>query len=287
MEFTNKRNFPRGIKNFLEYNDYTAGARTDISVTKLIGSPLVAALWREYGREVIEDNADRTWSQVGSGIHSRFEAANATDSHMLMEKRFFASIDVPFQEKPITLSGQIDAFDMTSLTLADVKTSGVYKVLLGDTEDWENQLNVNRYLMHMNGFDVSNLEIWSLAKDWSKARAKEDDYPDHPISVIPIHMWELEQTREYIFERLELHFGDTDPQCTDKDRWARPAKFAVMKTGRKSALRLLDSKEAAESWVKSQAANQKGISIVERPAQYVRCDGYCPFKSMGVCPNYS
>lgn len=284
MKFTNNRNFPRGIKNFLEFNDYTPGARTDISVTKLIGSPLVSSLWKAHGKEVVEDNANRLWSSVGSGIHKRFEDANASDSAMLMEKRFFA--DIPFGDRTITLSGQIDAFDMSDRTLSDLKTSGAYKVVMGDTTDWEAQLNINKWLMEANGFQVESLEIWSIARDWSKARTRDKDYPEHPVSIIPIDVWSSEQTYEYILYRLGLHFGDSEKTCTDKDRWARPAKFAVMKKGRKSAMRLLPTKAKAESWVESQAANEKGVYIEERPAEYVRCDSYCPFKPMGVCPNY-
>lgn len=285
MHFTNNRNFPTGIKNFLEFNDYTPGAKTDISVTKLIGSPLIASLWKEHGKNVVEDNADRLWSAVGSGIHKRFEDANASDASMLMEKRFYA--DIPFDDdKIITISGQIDAYDFSEHVLADLKTSGAYKLVLGDKSDWEAQLNVNRWLMVRNGFHVETLQIWNIARDWNKSRTKDADYPEHPISVIEIDMWSLEETERYIMERIALHFGDEPKNCTDAERWAKPAKFAVMKKGRKSALRLLPTKEKAESWIETQAKDQTGVYIEERPAEFLRCESYCPFKSMGVCPNY-
>lgn len=284
MEFTNKSNYPRGVRNFLEYNDYSPGKRTDISVTKLIGSPLVASLWKAHGRDVVEDCADRLWSGVGSSVHQRFEEANASDSSMVMEKRFYA--DIPYQDRTITLSGQIDAYDFDERCLADVKTSGVYKVVIGEHDDWIAQLNINRWLMMSAGFQVDKLEIWSIARDWSRARTREKDYPKHPISILEMPVWSLEDTYQEILNRLELHFGDAPKVCTDKDRWARPRKFAVMKKGRKSALRLLPTKAKAESWIKTQAAKESGISIVERPAEYIRCESFCAFKPMGVCPNY-
>ena len=49
------------------------------------------------------------------------------------------------------ISGQFDLFDKQDGTLYDWKETSVWKFLLGDTEEWEQQANINLYLMRMNG----------------------------------------------------------------------------------------------------------------------------------------
>ena len=60
-----------------------------------------------------------------------------------------------------------------------------------------------------------------------------------------------------------------------------------MKKGRKSAVRLVDSEEEAHSYIKwAKLEGDEKISIVERKAQYVRCDNYCAFSKLGVCQQH-
>jgi hypothetical protein len=138
--------------------------------------------------------------------------------------------------------------------------------------------------MSMNGFEVENLQVFALVRDWSKARASETDYPSTNIQVIDIELWPRETQEDFVAKRLDLHMGEVGRICTDSERWAKPASYAVKGKGRKRAFRVLPTMEKAESWMQSQG---KGDSIETRPAQYVRCENYCPFGKMGVCDQYN
>jgi hypothetical protein len=270
MEFTNKAGLPKALANFLKYNDYNrSGARFDISATKLIDSPQVAALWKEHSKEVVEDVSDRLWSAVGSGIHSRLEVANASDPDIIMEKRFIAEIGGKM------VSAQIDVLDIPNQTLIDLKTTSAWKVVNKDFDKYEAQLNIQAHLAHMHLWEIRKIQACVICRDWSKVRSSEPNYPNTPIQIIDLPLWSLEQQRQYILDRLEVHFGEGEKVCTDEERWAKPASFAVMKKGRKSALRVLPTEAKALSWVASQGHTGKDISIVERPATYTRCESYC------------
>jgi len=125
-----------------------------------------------------------------------------------------------------------------------------------------------------------------LIKDWSAYKAKQErNYPEHPITIIPISLWSPETAKDYIEERVAIHFNDVAKECSDEERWKRPGSWAVMKKGRKSAVRLVDSEEEAKKYITwAKLEDDDKVYIQERKAQYIRCDGYCPFAKLGVCP---
>jgi hypothetical protein len=94
--------------------------------------------------------------------------------------------------------------------------------------------------------------------------------------------------QRFIEQRIRTHIeaqeatmrGDEPPFCTDEERWTRPGKFAVMKAGRKAALRLFDDKKDAKKYIADQHRTTKfgpKYHIVQRENRYIRCDeGYCP-----------
>ena len=55
----------------------------------------------------------------------------------------------------------------------------------------------------------------------------------------------------------------------------------MMKKGRKSAVRLLDSEEQAEAYVKDK--NVKGGYVEKREGENIRCDGYCSVREFCPC----
>ncbi len=288
MKFSNDRGFPSELQEFLTYNDYNmSGTRFDISATKLLDSPQVSAFWKSHGKLIEEDSAGRVYSSMGSGIHSRFEAANASNPEVVMEKRFMAEFAHPIVgNDPLVVSGQIDSYNFKTKTLADLKTVSVWKIIKQDYASFEKQLNICALLMKMNGFEVEKLQVYALIRDWSRGRTGENNYPSTNIQVINIEMWDEETQQDYVADRLELHFGEGEKTCSDEERWARAGSFAVKQTSKKRALRVLPTMEKAESWCRSQGhkIGEKGISIEERPATYARCQDFCSFKEW--CPQY-
>lgn len=280
MEFTNKAGLPKAIANFLSYNDYNiSGQRFDISATRLIDSPQVAELFKEHGKEVVEDVSDRLWSAVGSGVHTRLEQANANDPDVLMEKRFIHEIGGKL------VSAQIDVLDIPTRTLIDLKTTSAWKVVNKDFKKYEEQLNIQAYLATLSGWEIAKVQACVVCRDWSKFKSKDEGYPNTAIQIIDLPLWSTEKQKQFILDRLMLHFGVGDKSCTDEERWFKPGSFAVKKKGRKSALRVLPTKEKALSWSAKNGHTGKDISIVERPATYNRCENYCAVSKW--CPQHN
>ena len=278
MEFTNDLNLPDFVHKGLTYNNYNRdGIRFDISATKLIDSPQIAQMWKEHGRDVVEDSSNRVWAAFGTAAHSVFEDANKANADIIMEKRYVHEIEGKL------VAAQIDAYEISSRTLYDIKTCGSFKIVKGDFTQWENQLNVCAALMRRSGYEVDAVKIVAVVKDWSKMKSDKDaKYPTAPVSVVNIPLWNPEVAEEYIKSRLEAHFGEGEKLCSDSERWKRPGSFAVMRKGRKSAKRLLNSAEEAEEWIGKNGEVED--YVVERPSIYTRCESYCAFKSF--CKQY-
>ena len=280
MEFTNNRNLPDWVAKGLSYSNYNRdGIKFDISATKLIDSPQISAFWKSHGSGVIEDVSDRVWSAFGTAVHSVWEDANSSNPDVIMEKRY------RHEYSGKIVAGQIDCYEISTCTISDIKTCGAFKVVKGDYGSWENQLNVCAALMRHNGYPVEHLTITAIIKDWSAMKSKTDaDYPDSPIQIIKIPLWTFEKQDQYIEDRIKAHFDESQKSCSDADRWIRPGKYAVMRKGKKRAVRVLDNQKDALTWINGPKGDKKLDSIEERPTLYVRCEQFCKFNQW--CDQY-
>ncbi|NDB65479.1 MAG: hypothetical protein EB156_05190 [Euryarchaeota archaeon] len=270
MRFTNKVDLPTGLFNLLSYDTYNrSGAKFDLSATTLIDAPQPKRLFKEHHAEVEEDVLDRLWSSMGTAFHALLEEANANDPEMVCEKRFIHEIAGK------RISAQIDTYDSRTKRLADMKVTSAWKVVSKDFSKWEAQLNIQAALARMSGWEVEGVEVWVICRDFSRARSKEDNYPNIPIQVIDLPLWSQEDALTYIEERIALHSAVDAPPCTDEDRWATPESFAIKQKGKKRALRVLPTKEKALRWAASQNLTASQFSIEHRPAVYSRCENFC------------
>ena len=297
MKYTNHQNLPKAFCRAVERQRYDN--KGTLSATTLIAPPLMKKLEREHWDEIEVDVADQVFMIHGSSVHYILELA--ADDGDIVEKRFFADI----RNKHI--SAQVDLLTSDKV-LSDWKSTSVWTVIdakKNGKKEWEAQLNIQAWLIiqdarkNGNGAAVNRLFICALCRDWRESENKRnDDYPKK-VEVIEFPLWDHDKAIKYIEERVKLHTMDDPPVCTDEERWARPAKFAVMKKGRKSALRLLDSYGEASNWcVDNDVASwnvrtisgglalvpKSGISIECRPATYPRCDSYCNVRKF--CPVY-
>ncbi len=254
---TNKHGLPEALVRAVTNDPYTGGG--DISVTKLTDAPQKRALWLQHQDAIEEDVSERIWSLLGQAVHHILERAG-TDT--LVEQRLFAEVG------GWTLSGQFDRLHLGSRTLSDYKVTTTYKHM-GD-DSWTRQLNVLRWLGAKNGLEVDHLEVVAIFRNFRHSEAERNiDYPAQAIKVIPIPAWPLDETEEYIHERVRLHQaaqrGEVPP-CTDEERWYTGNKWALMKPGSKRALRVLDVKPDIVP---------AGATVVYRPGRYRRCERYC------------
>jgi len=286
MKITNKYGLPGAIVEAIKNDNYTAGKHADISCTTLIGPPQIRILNKQYGGELEVDASDRIFALMGQAIHAILERA---EKDALVENRLY------MEANGWTLSGQYDRMTLRNRTLQDYKVCSVWEVIYGVKPDREAQLNVLAELAYENGHtDITGLEIVAILRDWQKSKAKFDkDYPQAQVQRIPVKLWDRSVRRAYIAERVRLHQeaekGRVEP-CSASERWAKDDCYAVMKDGRKSALRVLPSEEDAIAWCESNGHIDpdgeiiKGISIEFRQGESTRCESYCDVAQ--YCPQF-
>ena len=281
MKYTNKYNIPNEIIRSITNDGYDSGG-ADLSATGLLQPPQIRILKREHDSEVTTDVSDRIWILLGTSVHNILERANMDNTDVLTEQRMFAQID------GYKISGQTDSISIEDKIVKDYKVTSVWSVLSALKEgkpEWEQQLNIYAYLYRINyKTDVSALNIIAIMRDWSKnGRLRNKDYPKCAVEVIQIPLWSEEEQLDFIKERIKIHktadlifdLDGTTPECTAEERWAKPDTYAVMKKGRKSALRLLPTEEKAKQFMKDYKVSYTDLSIDFRKGVSTRCEGYC------------
>ena len=76
---------------------------------------------------------------------------------------------------------------------------------------------------------------------------------------------------------------DDLPACTPEERWHKEDTYAVMKEGRKSAVRVFKTHGDAQAYIDSKMLDNKH-SIVKREGTDNRCENYCNVNKW--CPYY-
>jgi len=281
MRLTNKHNLPEPFVAAVSSDDYVRGD-AEFTSTELIRPSRILVYSRRHDADIVEDVSDRVWAFQGQTKHVVLERiARADPARYFVEERFTTT--VPGVNSRI--SGQIDLFDKKDGTLYDWKETSVWKFLLGDTKEWEQQANINLYLMRVNDIDVRRLVNVAILKDWKarKARFTKEDYPKCAVHVMPLPMWSVGQAQSYITQRILKHRAEAEnpPVCNKEERWQRDATFAVMHKDKKRAIKLCMSRDQAEAVMMhhmkiSPPGDSKKFYIEKRGAEPVRCLDFCP-----------
>lgn len=123
--------------------------------------------------------------------------------------------------------------------------------------------------------------LWFQDYDIDKARTQVD-YPKDVIVPVSLPLWNPKDAEERIIAMVERHKANEklpDDQlelCTDKDIWAKPTKYAVQEKGAKRAVRLLNTLDEAEEYIRNSKNKDKDKwSIIKRPGERTRCEHYC------------
>lgn len=272
MKITNHHNLPDAIVKAIGQSYPPKPNR--LSVTRLIDSPYLNHLLVKHWDELEEDVSDRLWALLGKSVHYVLEKGADVNS--------FAEEKLEIIHNGITIVCVTDNY--RDKIVSDYKVTSVWHYVLGDGKDWERQLNCNAWCWRKKGFDVESLKIHAMLRDWQKSKVG-NDYPPIPFVTKIIPPWSFEQQTKYIEERINLHIQKNPPPCTAEERWERPTTWAVMKKGRKSALRVLDAFESAWKWCAENGHTRldelvANISIQERKGECVRCKSYCPVKNV-------
>jgi len=101
--------------------------------------------------------------------------------------------------------------------------------------------------------------------------------------VLEVSLWTPAQAQTYIERRVRLHqqamTGDW-PDCTPEERWTKSTKYALMKKGRKKAIKLYNVEAEA-----LQAVTEKDHFVELRPGEETRCESYCGVSKH--CPQFA
>lgn len=280
MKTLNKSGLPAHIAAVIEaawLNDSYDGPKGSrrISVTQLIGPAQKLVLERAHEADLELDVMDMVPALLGQALHHILERAGPAAPTHVPERR------LETMHAGWTISGKSDLYETKEHLIVDYKNSSVWTYVFGKPE-WVQQLNVYRWLSERNGFPVKGLAVALFCGDWRRGEARRSaDYPARVVNI-PIPMWTMDEAEAFIDKRLKLHEAAQDGKfvaCSDEERWAKPTTYAVMKAGRKTAV------SVHETWDEAQrAVAGTGLSIVTRPGESVRCNGYCPVGgTSGIC----
>ena len=273
MEVTNNFNVPETLMA-LAKRDYYSKGKADYSVTELLSPPRVQRLRKLYRSEMKQDVSQMLWQLLGSALHVVAERGQA-EGH-ITEERLFSTFE------GVVVSGAIDVQqeEDDGVTIMDYKFTSAWAVM-NEKPDWEQQQNVYGWLVRREKKkNVKGVKIIALIRDWNRREAeRREDYPKAPIQVIDLRLWSHEEAEEFVRSRITAHntgkvaiaFDEELPLCSDEDRWVRETKYAVMKQGRKRAVKLFDNEIDAKQF----AEQEKGY-VETRNGEAIRCTGdYC------------
>ena len=268
MKITNNLNLPAALVQAVSTERHNEEGC--YSATTLLKGACETVLTKRHFEEIEVDASDSIWQVFGTAVHSIFEKQN--DNSFKEE-----SFSVPVYNSKVT--GRVDSYDIENEIIVDWKTASIWKVQFADFDDWKKQGLIYAWLMKQNGLNVKACRFIALLKDHSKSKARLDaNYPQSPVYVFEFTVTEkdLEEIEVFIKGRiLELENAEKIEDekltpCSKDERWASDDKYAIMKTGRKTALKLCDTEEEAKSLLEKLG----GTSIEYRPASR-KCKYYC------------
>lgn len=273
MIITNKYNLPeafvKAIQNARHNEEGCLSATTLLKGTKEI------ILENRHFDEIVIDASDEVWSVFGTATHSVLEHQ---EDDAFKEEKF--SVDV----LDYKVTGKVDRYDLAHETLEDWKTTSVWKVIYHDFEDWKRQGLIYTWLLRQSGLNVRHIRFIAFLKDHSKSEAKKKaDYPQAPVYIYEFDPSEEELTHieAYIKEKVfEVSANaekkdDEIAECSPEQRWATPTKWAVMKEGRKTAVKVCDTEEEALNFIEELEKDKDKHFVEERKGQDKKCSDYC------------
>ena len=225
--------------------------------------------------EITVDAADSVWAVWGTAVHALLESQPDNNFHE-------ESFKVPVSNSFVT--GQVDSYDMENGVINDWKTASVWKVQFNDFKDWRAQGLTYAWLLQQSGLEVKKCRFVALLKDHSKTKAKTDSsYPQSPVFIYEFDVTaaDMEETAARILAKVqEIESAyklddDAIEPCSAEERWADGEKWAVMKNGRKTAIKLFDNSADADAM-----AGEMGNAyyVEHRPAISRKCGDYCNCK---------
>ena len=277
MIITNKLNMPEAFVKAIQNSRHNADKC--LSATTLLKGTKEIILTDRHFDEITIDASEEVWAVFGTAVHSILE-------HQEDEAFKEESFSVPVWEgSEWKITGKVDRYDMKNETIEDWKTASVWKVIYKDFEDWRMQGLIYAWLLKKSGLNVRHIRFVALLKDFSKTEAKRN--PDYPQAPAFIYEFDVNDTwladaemRAHnkamaVIENFEKS-DDEITECTPEERWSTPTKYAVMKEGRKTAVKVCATEEEAQNFIDDLEKDKDKHTIEVRPGIDKKCEDYCP-----------
>lgn len=275
MNYTNELGLPQPFVEAVKSKHTYKPNR--YSVTEVLGGTCEAVLKRRHQSEVTEDVSSMLWAILGTAVHKVLESA---ESGPEQHQEQWLCVKVGGYE----LSGIFDLYDESTGTVTDWKVTSVYTVLFGDFEKWRKQTLAYCWMLRQKGFNAHRGQIVAMLRDHNMRKARtEKDYPPHPVFVIE---WDFtEEDFKSIENEIWWWFAEVSHEetveddylepCSPEQTWHKPDKWAVMKDGRKRAVRVFEDEEEAVELLNRLKETDKGHHIEFRKGEDTRCQSYC------------
>ncbi len=283
MIITNDLGLPESFVNAVKNDPYYKGTGVDYSVSELIAPVQQVILKQRYWDKLTEDASDGVWKLLGKAVHYILD--KGAGKNELHEERLVHKI----MGKKVS-----GAFDLYSgmRKLSDYKVTSAWSAVYGSrVQDWTAQLNLYAYLLRQHGYPVEELEVIAIYRDWSKGKANDLSYPQKPVDAVNLKLWDEESQRKYLelkVKNLIIAENDKDEdlnECSEEQMWSKPNTWAIMKPGRKSAVKVYTDELEFNQHLQELANKPNENSYGQkRPGARTRCENYCPVRDF--CHQY-
>ena len=273
MIVTNKFNLPQQFVDAV-ISEEPPLAEDIFSVTETLKGVREIVLSRRHRDEITIDVSDMVWMLFGKAVHSMLDTKKESTGD-LVEQRLTNFMGA------VSLTGRPDLYRESDQCVVDYKTCSIWKVIHKDFKDWERQIYLYAWLLELNNYEVKRGRVLAFMKDHSKLDAERNkDYPQHPVYV---HEFDIDGTtmNKMVDEAIQVMMAayrlrnvstPSLPLCSDEQRYRKPNKYAVMKPGRKSAVKLFDTEQDAIEYCTQNVPNG---TVVARECEDTKCLRYC------------
>ena len=252
----------------------------EISATTLLKGIKEILTTDRHWEELTVDVSQNVWALFGTAIHALLEKESPDT---FTEEKFWSKIG------DWNVTGRVDCYDMAKEIIFDYKVTSAWKIVFKNFDDWKKQGLIYSWLLKQKGLNVKECRFIALLRDFSETEAlRNQDYPKQQIYVYSFEVTQedLEETEKFIREKLEsLSYykdlkDDDIPECSEEERWADKTKWAVIKEGRKTAVKVCTDEDDAKKLVAELGGKEEGGKhyVEERKGKDKKCERYCPCK---------
>ena len=266
MHFTNKYNLPSEIVSAIFRDPHYHDGR--ISVTALINSPRIHQLQKRHTKEIVQDVSERLFSLYGQIAHGILERAD--DFEAFQEERLSIHIN------GWKVTGATDLYKHRrngEYLLRDYKFTSVYVSNFDLKPEWIAQVNLYSLLWRHHSFEVHRAQVVAIYRDWRRMEAERRETYPPPVQLFTVPLCSHSEAMLYLAHRVRLHQkAESLRQISFRHVYPTSSggaeKWAVMKKGRKTAVRLYNSRIEADM----APVRVKDSYPEHRPAEPIRCN---------------